>query len=102
MRSTPVVDDKRATVQAHDQADVQALALSQAARGRFGWSTLHDYQLAAMRAVMEGRDALVIAPTGGGKSGVYQVPATLLAGPTIVVSPLLALQQGRPAASAEP
>lgn len=46
-----------------------------------------------MRAVMRRRDALVVLPTGGGKSAVYQVPAALLATPTVVISPLLALQQ---------
>jgi ATP-dependent DNA helicase RecQ len=45
-----------------------------------------------MRALLRSRDALVILPTGAGKSAVYQVPATLVAGPTLVVSPLLALQ----------
>ena len=46
-----------------------------------------------MRAVLRGRDALVVLPTGGGKSAVYQVPAMMLPGPTVVISPLLALQQ---------
>jgi ATP-dependent DNA helicase RecQ len=46
-----------------------------------------------MRAVLRGRDALVVLPTGGGKSAVYQVPAMMLSGPTVVISPLLALQQ---------
>jgi ATP-dependent DNA helicase RecQ len=46
-----------------------------------------------MRAVMRRRDALVILPTGAGKSAIYQLPATLLDGPTLVISPLLALQQ---------
>jgi hypothetical protein len=46
-----------------------------------------------MRALLKKRDALAVLPTGGGKSAIYQVPATLLAGPTIVISPLLALQQ---------
>jgi ATP-dependent DNA helicase RecQ len=46
-----------------------------------------------MRALMRGRDTLVVLPTGAGKSAVYQVPAMLLDGPTLVVSPLLALQQ---------
>ena len=46
-----------------------------------------------MRAVLAGRDALVVLPTGAGKSAIYQVPATLLRGPTVVISPLLALQQ---------
>lgn len=51
-----------------------------------------------MRALLKGRDALVVLPTGGGKSAVYQVPGALLPGPTVVVSPLLALQQDQIAA----
>jgi ATP-dependent DNA helicase RecQ len=67
--------------------------LQRAARDRFGWASLRPAQLTAMRAVLAGRDALVVLPTGGGKSAVYQVPSALLDGPTVVVSPLLALQQ---------
>jgi ATP-dependent DNA helicase RecQ len=72
--------------------------LRAAARERFGWGELRPEQETAMRALMTGRDALVVAPTGGGKSAVYQVPGTLLGGPTVVVSPLLALQQDQIAA----
>ncbi|NJC70319.1 ATP-dependent DNA helicase RecQ [Planosporangium thailandense] len=68
------------------------VALRSAARERFGWQELRPEQEIAMRALMAGRDALVVAPTGGGKSAIYQVPGTLLDGPTIVISPLLALQ----------
>jgi ATP-dependent DNA helicase RecQ len=46
-----------------------------------------------MKAILKRRDVLVVLPTGGGKSAIYQVPATLLKGPAIVISPLLALQQ---------
>jgi ATP-dependent DNA helicase RecQ len=46
-----------------------------------------------MEAVVDGRDALVVMPTGAGKSAVYQVPAVLVDGPTVVVSPLIALQR---------
>jgi ATP-dependent DNA helicase RecQ len=67
--------------------------LRAAARERFGWEKLRPEQETAMLALMAGRDALLVAPTGAGKSAVYQVPATLLDGPTLVVSPLLALQQ---------
>src|SRR5256886_4175012 len=45
-----------------------------------------------MRAILRRRDTLVILPTGAGKSAIYQIPATLLGGPTVVISPLLALQ----------
>ncbi len=46
-----------------------------------------------MHSVLAGRDTLVVMPTGAGKSAIYQVPAVLLAGPTLVVSPLIALQR---------
>jgi ATP-dependent DNA helicase RecQ len=59
----------------------------------YGWRELHPLQAAAMAHVMAGRDTLLVAPTGFGKSAVYQVPAVLLDGPTVVVSPLLALQR---------
>lgn len=72
--------------------------LRRAARLHFGWGSLRPGQLAAMRALMKGRDALVVLPTGAGKSAVYQVPASLLATPTVVISPLLALQQDQIAA----
>jgi ATP-dependent DNA helicase RecQ len=75
--------------------------LRKVARDRFGYPDLRPGQLEAMRAVMSGRDALVVMPTGGGKSAVYQIPAALLPGPTIVISPLLALQQDQMAGLAE-
>src|SRR3954471_15603876 len=45
-----------------------------------------------MRHVLAGRDVLVVLPTGAGKSAIYQTPAVLLDGMTVVVSPLIALQ----------
>jgi ATP-dependent DNA helicase RecQ len=66
--------------------------LEAAARRLFGWEELRAEQLTAMQAVLGGRDVLAILPTGAGKSAIYQVPATLLDGVTVVVSPLIALQ----------
>ncbi len=66
--------------------------LRRVAEENFGWSRLHDEQLDAMEGVMAGHDVLAVLPTGAGKSAIYQVPALLLAGPTLVVSPLIALQ----------
>ncbi|WP_406131316.1 RecQ family ATP-dependent DNA helicase [Streptomyces sp. NBC_00989] len=63
------------------------------ARRVFGWQQLRPAQLSAMKAVMQGRDVLAVMPTGAGKSAVYQVPAVLLGGPVVVVSPLIALQR---------
>ena len=72
--------------------------LRRTARAYFGWRALRPAQTRAMRALLRGRDALVVLPTGAGKSAVYQVPATLLDGPTVVISPLLALQHDQIAA----
>ncbi len=82
------------------QVDV-VTRLRETARARFGWSRLRPQQLTAMTAVTGGRDVLLVAPTGAGKSAVYQVPALLLDGPTLVVSPLLSLQQDQLAGLAE-
>ncbi|MHA0284866.1 DEAD/DEAH box helicase [Mycobacterium sp. C3-094] len=67
--------------------------LQDAAARVFGWDTLRDEQLDAMVAVVEGRDVLAVMPTGSGKSAIYQVPATVMPGVTVVVSPLIALQR---------
>ncbi|WP_418607288.1 RecQ family ATP-dependent DNA helicase [Georgenia sp. SUBG003] len=58
----------------------------------FGWDRLRPGQDEAMNAVAQGRDVLAVMPTGYGKSGIYQVPAVLRDGPTVVVSPLISLQ----------
>jgi ATP-dependent DNA helicase RecQ len=60
---------------------------------RFGHSSFRPLQLETIQAVLEGRDALTVLPTGGGKSLTYQLPATLLPGTTVVVSPLIALMK---------
>ncbi|MEH1125837.1 RecQ family ATP-dependent DNA helicase [Micromonospora sp. CPCC 206061] len=77
---------------------LNARRLRRAARNHFGWRRLRPGQIDAMKAVLNRRDVLVVLPTGGGKSAVYQVPATVLPGPTVVISPLLALQQDQIAA----
>ncbi|MEE4546617.1 RecQ family ATP-dependent DNA helicase [Streptomyces sp. V4-01] len=67
--------------------------LRRTAQQVFGWERLRPAQLEAMKGVMKGRDVLAVMPTGAGKSAVYQVPAVLLDGPVVVVSPLIALQR---------
>lgn len=59
----------------------------------FGFDTLRRGQDAVVSAVMSGRDAMAIMPTGGGKSLCYQLPALCREGITIVVSPLIALMK---------
>ncbi|BBH63657.1 ATP-dependent DNA helicase RecQ [Actinoplanes sp. OR16] len=72
--------------------------LRKVARNHFGWPSLRPGQFKPMRAVLRRKDALVVLPTGAGKSAIYQIPAVLLPGPTVVISPLLALQQDQIAA----
>ncbi|MBW3554006.1 MAG: ATP-dependent DNA helicase [Gemmatimonadetes bacterium] len=62
-------------------------------RERFGHEAFRAGQEQVVRAVLEGRDALVVLPTGAGKSLMYQLPAVLLEGITLVVSPLIALMK---------
>jgi len=66
--------------------------LRRIAADAFGWSQLRPEQLEAMEHAAQGRDVLAVLPTGSGKSAIYQVPALLRDGPTVVVSPLIALQ----------
>jgi ATP-dependent DNA helicase RecQ len=66
--------------------------LRRLAEQHFGWSRLRADQVRAMEHVATGRDVLAVLPTGAGKSAIYQVPALLLDGITVVVSPLVALQ----------
>ena len=63
----------------------------------FGLPALRDGQLDGMRALASGRDVLAVMPTGYGKSAIYQVPGLLIhrerRRPTVVVSPLISLQE---------
>ena len=62
-------------------------------RARFGFPDFRPGQERAVASVLAGRDCLVVLPTGGGKSICYQVPALVLPGLTVVVSPLISLMK---------
>jgi ATP-dependent DNA helicase RecQ len=70
-----------------------AVRVHRVAREVFGHESLRDGQEDAVAALLDGHDVLLVLPTGGGKSLAYQLPAVLLDGPTVVISPLLALQR---------
>ena len=62
-------------------------------RSVFGHPEFRGQQEAIVRTLLQGKDALVLMPTGAGKSLCYQLPALLLPGTAVVVSPLIALMQ---------
>src|SRR5205085_647742 len=69
------------------------MELVEALKEHFGYETFRKGQEAIVRSVLSGRPTIAILPTGGGKSLCYQLPALLLEGTSVVVSPLVALMK---------
>ncbi|MDR3684140.1 MAG: ATP-dependent DNA helicase [Geothrix sp.] len=75
-------------------SDLEALPdLEAALKATFGYGAFRPGQRAIIEAVLSGRDVVGIMPTGAGKSLTFQLPARLLGGVTLVVSPLIALMK---------
>src|SRR5918992_588639 len=62
-------------------------------RTHFGFDDFREGQREVIGAILSGKDAVVVMPTGSGKSLCYQLPAMMLGGATVVVSPLIALMK---------
>ena len=68
-------------------------AIKRVARQSLHFSSLRPGQEEAIKSLVQGRDTLVVQPTGSGKSAIYQIAGMINSGTVVVVSPLIALQQ---------
>ena len=64
-----------------------------ALRKHFGFDDFREGQREVISTILSGKDAVVVMPTGSGKSLCYQLPAMMMSGATLVVSPLIALMK---------
>ena len=72
---------------------ISTTSIDSALKQYFGYDTFLSGQRDIIEQVLTGRDSLILMPTGGGKSLTYQLPALMLPGVTVVISPLIALMQ---------
>jgi ATP-dependent DNA helicase RecQ len=87
-----VVTDERAGTDGGELAPGTTGVIRVAARSLLDLDGLRPGQKEALQSVLRGHDTLVVLPTGAGKSAIYQLAGELIDGPTVVVSPLIALQ----------
>ncbi|HEY9667831.1 MAG TPA: ATP-dependent DNA helicase RecQ [Coleofasciculaceae cyanobacterium] len=66
--------------------------IRQTAQSKLGYESLREGQEDAIASLLDNHDILAVMPTGSGKSAIYQIAGVLIPGPTVIISPLLALQ----------
>ncbi len=71
------------------------ISLSEILKKHFGFTSFKGNQESIIRNVLEGNDAFVLMPTGGGKSLCYQLPALIMPGTAVIISPLIALMKNQ-------
>lgn len=98
MPSPPPASAPRTSPRPSPRPSPLSPAALDAALQRFGHEAFRPGQREAIETILAERRLLLVAPTGGGKSLIYQLPATLLEGTTLVVSPLVSLMHDQVAA----
>lgn len=91
LKPAPAVSASPPPLSKHDERLLNAAR--EILKSTFGYDNFRGGQETVMLSLLNGRDTLAIMPTGGGKSLCYQVPALMLPGITLVVSPLIALMK---------
>ena len=74
---------------------VEEIDIRKSLKEIFGYSQFRSNQQKIIENLLDGKDTFVIKPTGAGKSLCYQLPAVILGGTAIVISPLIALMQNQ-------